>query len=215
MIRQHPFPLSRIFLLILIMCGSVHFLWADPATPDQQESEDHTLVDWNIRRTSIQKRGMLVLASWAVSNFAVSGYAMTKEEGVSFYFHQMNTLWNVVNLSIAGIAYAGASKSSHSLVFAETVREYRSFSRILLVNAALDLGYIGTGFYLRHRSRLSELHGERLEGYGNSLILQGSFLFLFDVILAMVNQTALTQFIDNRGVEISAIPTGVMARFSW
>jgi hypothetical protein len=56
-----------------------------------------------------------------------------------------------------------------------------------LLNAGLDVAYIATGFYLKERSKNSS-SSERLRGYGNSLLLQGGFLLMFDVALYFIHQ---------------------------
>lgn len=40
-----------------------------------------------------------------------------------------------------------------------------------------------TGFYLMEKSKTSSKSKNRFKGYGQSLILQGGFLFLFDTIV--------------------------------
>jgi hypothetical protein len=42
----------------------------------------------------------------------------------------------------------------------------------------LDIAYIGGGWYLNRRG-ISK-NSDRLHGYGNSIIMQGAFLLLFD-----------------------------------
>ncbi len=200
------------FLLVLLF-GSAPLLHAD---------SDH-LNEANVKRVNIQKTGMIILGSWALTNFAVSGYSMTRQEDRQFYFHQMNVLWNTVNLTIAGFGYAGAVRSGTDAGFAETLREYRSFSKVLAVNAALDVGYIAAGFYLKSRGAGSEQHGERLIGYGNSLILQGGFLLAFDAVMLLINQGALSQFeaaaddtaAGTLSFNLAALPGGLAARLSW
>ncbi|MDY7029388.1 MAG: hypothetical protein SVR04_13940 [Spirochaetota bacterium] len=201
---------AMVFMLLAVVLSGV----LAESVPAETIGADE-LLEWNQRRTDIQKTGMIVLGSWAVANFAVSGYCMTRTSDRNFYFHQMNVFWNVVNLGIAGFGYMGALGSPLDLALAETIHEFRQFSRILAINAALDLGYVMAGFYLKNRGKQSEQHMERLIGYGNSIILQGSFLFTFDVVLALINRAAVLGLADVAGVEIAAIPGGIGARFSW
>lgn len=227
--------LKLVFTLavFLLAAGTLVHGWAEPAAEATAESSaadtpaadaprimthdlsSGILREWNVRRTGIQKGGMIFLGSWALSNFVVSGYYMTRRENRDFYFHQMNVLWNTVNLAIAGFGYYGALGSPLDLGLLETVGEYRSFSKILAINAALDVGYVMGGFFMKSRADHSDKYRERLIGYGNSLILQGSFLFAFDVVMAMVNQGALAGLAEAGGVELSMIPGGIAARFSW
>ena len=225
---------TRVFfsltLLLLVFLGGVYATSAQEEPGGQLPESDQlknsgaqgegdeqlpSLEEWNRERVTIQKNGMYVLGSWALGNFAVSGYYMTKSRDRNFYFHQMNVFWNVVNLGIAGIGYAGALQSPLGLGLEQTIAEYRSFGRILGVNAALDVGYVMTGMFLKSRGKKSDSHSERLIGYGNSLVLQGSFLFVFDVTLAYINRYVLAKMAKAYSLEISAVPWGLRVRFGW
>ncbi|GEM_PF-158218 len=191
---------------------------AEDSAKGREQEDRLTLEEWNQERIGIQKNGMYVLGAWALTNFAVSGYYMTKTSDRIYYFHQMNVLWNVVNLGIAGFGYFGAVGSPLDLGLEQTVKEYRSFGRVLGINAALDVGYVMAGFFLKNRGKKTDTTGsrsERLIGYGNSLILQGSFLFVFDVALASINQYSLSKMAETYSLQISAVPWGIGARFSW
>jgi hypothetical protein len=206
-------------LLLIVFLGGAASVAAQEAGEDTAKGPGQadmlSLAEWNRERLGIQKNGMYVLGSWALTNFAVSGYYMTKTSDRTFFFHQMNVFWNVVNLGIATFGYFGAAGSPLDLGLEQTVEEYRSFGRILGINAALDVGYVMTGFFLKSRGKKSDSYSERLIGYGNSLILQGSFLFVFDVALAYINQYSLSRMADAYSLDISAIPWGLSARFSW
>jgi hypothetical protein len=108
----------------------------------------------------------------------------------------MNVFWNVVNAGIATFGLIGAYGGDLGLSVQNTVLEYEKFTRTLLINAGLDVGYIGAGFFLRHRSGKSAKFGDRLHGYGTALVLQGAFLFVFDVALAIFNQVSLGRFTE-------------------
>ncbi|MCF7913796.1 MAG: hypothetical protein K9L66_01370 [Spirochaetaceae bacterium] len=220
----HTRAFFSLSLLLLVFLGGVYTTSAQEEPGGQVKSSNAqskaadqipSLEEWNRQRVNIQKNGMYVLGSWALGNFAVSGYCMTKSRDRNFYFHQMNVFWNVVNLGIAGIGYAGALQSPLGLGLERTVEEYRSFGRILGINAALDVGYVMTGLFLKSRGKKSDSHSERLIGYGNSLVLQGSFLFVFDVTLAYINRYALAKMGEAYSLEISAVPWGLRVRFGW
>ncbi|MFO7730896.1 MAG: hypothetical protein R6V86_09040 [Spirochaetia bacterium] len=228
--RPHTRALFSLTLLLLAFLGGVYTTSAQEEPGGQLTERDQlknsdaqgeandqlpSLAEWNRERVNIQKNGMYVLGSWAVGNLAVSGYYMTKTRDRNFYFHQMNVFWNVVNLGIAGIGYAGALQSPLGLGLEQTIEEYRSFGRILGINAALDVGYVMTGLFLKNRGKKSDSHSERLIGYGDSLVLQGSFLFVFDVTLAYINRYALAKMAEAYSLEISAVPWGLSVRFGW
>ena len=220
------FPLKLILLplvLFSLLLISPQLIWT-------QAAEARELIGWNDLRTGIQKGGMIALGSWAVGNIGLSGYLMTVRQGEEHYFHQMNLLWNLVNLSIAGFGYAGAVGSPLELDAAATLKEFGSFSRILAINAALDVAYITTGIIMRSRSGSSEKYGALLGGYGSSLILQGGFLLAFDLVMLLINQGAVgtfqaspegalgaagTQGAQGALVQAAMLPAGGVVRVAW
>ena len=141
-----------------------------------------------MERKNINETAMLVLGGWAVGNILVGTYGNFKVTGEAKYFHQFNAMWNVVNLGIAAFGYFNAVNSDpSSMTNLEIIKDYNSLQNFLLLNAGLDVAYIATGFYLKERSKNSS-SAERLRGYGNSLLLQGGFLLLFDVSLFFIHQ---------------------------
>jgi hypothetical protein len=92
----------------------------------------------------------------------------------------MNAYWNVVNLGIAGFGFWQESQVA-ALNFWEIFAAQQQIEKVLLFNAALDLGYMAIGLLLIERGR--RLEKERWIGFGKSILLQGAFLLLFDAIL--------------------------------
>ena len=165
------------------------------------------LPSFNADRLGINKNGMLVLGSWALVNMATSPVFASRSSGTEKAFHQMNGYWNTVNLVIASFGYYAAVSGDTGLTLMETLKEQQRMEKILLFNTALDLGYITGGFLLKERSRAAEKHKDRLKGFGNSLILQGGFLFVFDLTLYLIHQNhseALFTLVDH----LAFSPTG-------
>ena len=71
------------------------------------------------------------------------------------------------------------------LTLTESLAAQARTEQILLVNAALDVGYVLLGLWLRQRAG-SATRPERLMGFGRSVILQGTFLAVFDAGLYLV-----------------------------
>jgi hypothetical protein len=156
--------------------------------------------------------GMYVLGGWAITNIATGGYGWSRFDGDTKYFHQMNLFWNTVNLSIAGYAlYSNSILDISALGQDEIMKKHLNTEKILLINAGLDLGYIGTGFLLRHLAGKSKKNSDLLKGYGNSIILQGSFLFVFDLVLYGILRSQRYDFIEN--VNVALLPDGAAVRF--
>lgn len=150
------------------------------------KSQD-SLSNFNQKRNEINETGMKVLGGWALANIAVGSMAFYRTKGVARYFNQMNIFWNIVNLGIATAGFYGAKEASHKQFDPkQSLAEQRKTERILLINAGLDLAYIAGGVYLNRRG-ISK-NSERLHGYGNAVILQGAFLFLFDSAMFVIQQ---------------------------
>lgn len=141
------------------------------------------LIEFNQQRENITRTGMYVLGTWAVANIASGTVGYYRGSGENRYFHQMNAFWNTVNLGIAGYSLLKSPALHETLT--STLSEQNSIEKMLLFNAALDAGYMMTGFYLRERAK-NNSNPKRLRGYGNSLLLQGGFLMAFDWALYLV-----------------------------
>ena len=146
-------------------------------------AQNTELLQYNQERENITRTGMFVLGTWAVSNIAVGTVGYHRGTGENRYFHQMNALWNTVNLGLAGYSLLKAPAIYETLN--PTLAEQNNIEKILLFNAALDAGYMMTGVYLRERANRSN-NPQRMRGYGNSLLLQGGFLMAFDWALYLV-----------------------------
>lgn len=168
-----------------IFCLLIFFPFAHSLA---QGNFSDSLFAFHQSRMNINESAMLVLGSWAVGNILIGTYGNFKAKGEAKYFHQFNAMWNVVNLGIAAFGYFNAVNSDpSSMTNLEIIKDYNSLQSFLLLNAGLDVAYIATGFYLKERSKNSS-NAERLRGYGNSLLLQGGFLLLFDVTLFFIHQ---------------------------
>lgn len=142
---------------------------------------------FNEERVRISAHSMLVLGGWATGNMIAGGIGMatTPSGSEAHHFHQMNLLWNVVNLGIAVPAYVGARRSLRrgtALDIPATFGTQRRVEALYLINAGLDLAYMGAGLWLWENGRSrSHANSERFQGFGTSLLLQGGFLFVYDL----------------------------------
>ena len=195
---------KKLLLFVLLQILFAGWLMAQPTSQELEQI--------NRDRISLNSNGMLILGGWAVSNLVVGGIGMTQNSGNVRYFHQMNAAWNTVNLAIAGFGYYGLRNQSTSITLSETITEFHNFEKILLFNAGLDVGYIAIGAYLWERGIRTE--SARLKGYGQSMILQGGFLFVFDLVLYALSRSesrALIQSLDS--VSLSASGIGLSITF--
>ncbi len=160
------------------------FLLIFSAEAKSQDSLSH----FNQKRNDINQTGMKVLGGWAIANIAIGSIGFYNTKGAARYFNQMNIFWNIVNLGIATTGFYGEKEALQKQFNPnQSLAEQRKTKRILLINAGLDLAYIGGGIYLNRRGISKS--SDRLHGYGNAVILQGAFLFLFDgTMFAIQNQ---------------------------
>lgn len=135
-----------------------------------------------------QQVAMGILGSWATANLAISpilrSQLMKAGEPKSSmeYFHELNFYWNVVNAGIAGIGFYGVHKRKKQYWFLSSIeKERKKLIKTLAVNMGLDVNYILVGALLKKRSvKMSHDKQIRMMGFGNSFILQGAFLLVFD-----------------------------------
>lgn len=135
-------------------------------------------------RARLDQRGLAVLGGWATGNLLASSIATGQTEGSAHYFHQMNIGWGAVNLALAGTGYLAARRAARPPLTdrAGNVRRQLRTENLYLFNAGLDVAYLATGLYLLEKGRNPTASGssDRWRGYGQSLLMQGGFLLLFD-----------------------------------
>lgn len=133
------------------------------------------------QRIAYQKKGMLTLGSWSLVNIAGGAVGYATSTGESRYFHQMNAGWNSVNLILAVTGYIGAHRElNKDYTREELFYKQQRTEQVFLFNSALNFTYITAGFLLMERAQNRPEQFHQFQGFGKSLILQGSFLFAFD-----------------------------------
>lgn len=178
-------------------------------------------VDNSLAQTSLDKinetrcqhslNGMIAFSSWTGANLVAGTVGVLTTKGEMQHFFEMNLYFNAVNLAIAIPGLLGAVKAKRTgLSFEQSVKEMQKVKTVYLVNGVLDFTYITAGFLLREMSH-NNSHDiqlkNRLAGYGNSLIVQGGFLLIYDFIeygLHAMNGKGLNEHWD----KISVRPYG-------
>lgn len=162
------------------------------------------------KSTAINKTGMYVLGGWAIANIASGAVGWSKTRGSTMRFHQMNLFWNTVNLTIAGVALYNYLNTSSTALNPETImQQHRKAEKLYLINAGLDMLYVGTGFFLKHLSTKKTKKEDLLLGYGNSVILQGAFLFVFDAVMWVIQRNNRLNFAETVRVTFAAEYSGI------
>jgi len=161
-------------------------------------AQDSSYSDFYRQSLKTNNTGMFVLGGWAIANIATGGIGWAKNSGSSKYFNQMNLFWNTINLSIAGFAlYSNYQQEILELTNEAMLQNHLKIENLYLINGGLDIVYIGTGFLLKHLSTKNEKRKHLLYGYGNSVILQGAFLFVFDLIMWGIQRNHRFEFLNS------------------
>jgi hypothetical protein len=155
--------------------------------PGGSPEHERFVRDLNAERIELNRSAVWLLTGWTVLNLTVGtvGY-FTAEDPVWRGFHQMNALFNVPVLGAALGSFALlAAQDPERLDLRQSLHRGVMLERGLLVGITLDVASGLLGLSLRERGL--RVGSERLEGWGNALLLQGAFLLLFDTSLLVMN----------------------------
>ena len=161
------------------------------------------------------KTAMTVLGGWATGNIITSGILLGHHHGSERAFHQMNVGWNLVNLSIAGAGYWHSSRQLRrpSGSPGDILYQQQKIRQSLLFNAGLDLAYLTAGAWMMDKGLNSNSPDARLEGFGKSLLLQGGFLFIFDLSFFLIHQRSDKKLFQSWSMEPQGM--GMTLRKVW
>lgn len=154
-------------------------------------SQNLTFQSFNQERLDLNHKGMTILGSWAGANLISNGILLSNASGSDKAFYKMNIYWNVVNGTLAGLSLLQKSKNQSNRNPFRTLEEQSSTEKIFLFNTGLDAVYVMGGLYLLEKSKNATSDQDLLKGYGQSVILQGGFLLLFDGIMYGVHRSHL------------------------
>lgn len=150
-------------------------------------SQKDVLFKFEKERVGYTKKSMTVLAGWSAANIIVSGFATKTHNREMRYFHQMNVQWNAINLVFAGLGYWGAGKENISNpTLLSVLKHQNKTEKTYIFNTALDLAYVAGGLYMTERSK-SRTDPAKLKGYGNAIMVQGGFLFVYDAVNYLIH----------------------------
>lgn len=170
--------MQKLILLLLSVSASIY-----------TSAQKVDLARFERERVSKQQHAMIVLGGWSAANIIVSGIATDTRNKEMRYFHQMNVMWGGINVAIAGLGYWGAGREKiDNRTLAAVLKHQNKTEKTFLLNAGLDLLYIGGGVLMNKTSDNQKVP-ERFKGYGNSIMLQGGFLLLFDVVNYAIHRT--------------------------
>ena len=149
---------------------------------------DSTLLKEKFYR--VQQQSLFMLSGWSVLNIGISPLISSNLRNPTNqidHFHRTNFYWNFLNLGIAGFShYSVLKKSQENWTVSELATQKQKAQKAISVNMGLDLLYVLGGYALKYASNRNEnLDAAAYHGNGNSLILQGGYLFLYDAIFVL------------------------------
>ena len=149
--------------------------------------EKAQLEAFNKQRIRTSRVGMTVLGGWAVANLLVSGLLIRRPARSTKESQQLHVGWNLINAGLAGFGlHSALTADPATLDLYETLKAQYSLEKTFLFNAGLDVGYVLGGLYLTERAKTAARNPERLRGFGQSVMLQGGFLFAFALVMFFI-----------------------------
>ena len=172
-------------VIILIACLTNCFCFSQ-----EQNTLEEDIINIQSRQKNMGKISMISLNSWAVANIGYGSIATFNSTGEAKYFHQMNAIWNVVNLGIGIPGIIGAYKKQQPKSLLELNEYQHKLEKVYFINAGLDVAYIAAGGALRlaGANKNTDVR-HRLQGYGNSLLMQGGYLLIHDIAMILLYKT--------------------------
>ncbi len=150
-------------------------------------SQKENLVKFEKERVRYSKNAMITLAGWSVANMLGSGIATDTRNKEMRYFHQMNVMWGGINLALTGLGYWGAGREKiNNPVLADVLKHQNRIEKTYFINLGLDVVYVGAGL-LMNKTSDNQKNSEKFKGYGNSIMMQGGFLLLYDAVMYSIH----------------------------
>lgn len=168
-------------------------------------AQQTNLTGFNKERVRLSRTGIKGLAVYSTANIIYGTIAASQSTGSNKYFHEMNAIWNGITLGITGIGILTAKKEGQ-LSYNASLKKQANIEKLFLFNAGLDVAYIAGGAYLKERSKTTIKNPLRLKGYGESIMLQGSVLLLFDGVMYVLHNNH-GKFLNKMGENIKLAST--------
>lgn len=176
--------------------------------------QDNPSLQLGQKQHDLEKNSMITLTTWGGANL-ISGTigSLSSNEGEANYFHQMNAGWGLINMGI-GLSSLLFSKDP-AVSNTEVVNRSHQTEKILLFNAGLDVAYVTGGFLLRSLANNNPENAIRFRGFGNSLLLQGGFLFVFDITQAILHQRLRKSIFTGDTGQLSLSTNGLGIKYTF
>ncbi len=143
-----------------------------PGAPRRRRGEDQEVATSEQVRRSLTRS----LTAWSVGSLAAGALLLAGRPGaVGTGVARQTLAWGAVDLGIAALSARGRPAE------ADEPRAAAALRRLLLLNAALDVGYVAAGAWLWRAGRV---RGRDSRGDGAGVVVQGAFLLVLDAVHA-------------------------------
>ena len=134
-----------------------------------------------------QMEALPVLIGWAIGSMGSGLLWLRSKSTFMAGLGGQFVLWGIIDGIIAALGLRGAAGgmrclANGALSETEHILQTRRFERFVWVNAGLDVLYILGGGWLAQRNP----NDPRRRGMGMGIVLQGGFLLVWDVLLALL-----------------------------
>lgn len=138
---------------------------------------------------SYQRTRLLILFGWGLAS-VLSGVGVLNRHKFWRQFWLQNLSWGAIDALLAASALRSGSRklkeypeNSGSNLPATIKKDIRSYHKILVINLFLDIAYLISGEMIRRKG--NESRREDWQGIGVGFLVQGLFLFVYDLILVL------------------------------
>lgn len=148
-----------------------------------QARQDH-MQTFDKRMKQLKMAHGSVLAIWAGLNILSGGMMAFFPDGTIHYFFAMNASWGIINIGVAAFLYYHHNHVfEHAQALLQQMDHQRHAEKMILFNIALDITFVVAGIALyQHALAADILYPELWKGFGISVMMQGTFLCLQDII---------------------------------
>ncbi len=186
---------GKIILSAIIVLLAGNLQTAHSEKPNGQ-SDLHVLYE---ERMQERRSSEWALFGWGSAN-VVGGSAMTLTGSGYSDFGLMSLAWGAINMAIVTPSLFFSGRPDFDEVsFNEHVREELRYQRIVAINAGLNVSYMLSGAGMLHFGDTSQIRQ-----FGSSIIVQGAFLFIYDLVLLRQSSRYLNRLTESENWEISA-----------
>lgn len=133
----------------------------------------------------VNRQLLTTLATWGAASTAIGTglWLWARDDPQARAFGRQTAAWGAIDLAIAGIGFWRARAGGEPTPAA--------LRRTLGINAVLDVGYVGGGWWLRRnaervQNRLPRYSAASARGDGAAVMVQGGFLLVLDTGFAVL-----------------------------